>query len=622
MSESEAGMPGAAMAVDLTVRARDASRSRPALLIAALFAVSAVVLFLVASGAREPLLLTVLSALAMAGMFFGFAVVAGHVRLGERVRDNDLIRLLVDGLPDGAVLTTIDGSVLFANQSYMDVVGRPQDGQPVGLDTALAGDPTAVSALYRLNRAIAMGESRSEELSIAPRSPRGRRTVRVTARRLDHPSLERDIGPLVLWTLADVTEEKARETERFDLLKEQIAGYERLPVGLVTVGADGLIRQMNAAFSGWIGVDTAVSRDRGLRLADLVSPDGAELLRSAARRSGEPATGFDLAVTASNGLLVPMRFFVAGRPAGGKVGDTGSEILLAAHNRRTEEAAAAGDDTIDVRFASFFQSAPFGIATVAADGRIATANAAFMRMIVDGSRGVGQPAIDVLVRSETDEARAEVATGLKHVLSGRAHATPIEITVGRKGEFSRRVYMSPLIRSGEAREAAILYVLDATEQKALESKFAQSSKMEAVGKLAGGIAHDFNNVLTAIIGFSDLLLQTHRPADPAYKDIANIRSSAVRAAGLVAKLLAFSRRQTLQTEPLQLGEVLTDLAPLLKRSIGEKIELKIPTGRDLWYVKADKTQFEQVVINLAVNARDAMPDGGSLTIRTRNITER
>jgi two-component system cell cycle sensor histidine kinase/response regulator CckA len=147
--------------------------------------------------------------------------------------------------------------------------------------------------------------------------------------------------------------------------------------------------------------------------------------------------------------------------------------------------------------------------------------------------------------------------------------------------------------------------------------------MEAVGKLAGGIAHDFNNVLTGIIGFSDLLLQTHNsPANPAYKDIMNIRSSAVRAAGLVAKLSAFSRQQTFLMEPLQLGEVLTDLAPLLKRSIGEKIELKLPAGRDIWYVKADKVQFDQVIINLAVNAKDAMPNGGKLTIRTRNVTER
>ena len=172
-----------------------------------------------------------------------------------------------------------------------------------------------------------------------------------------------------------------------------------------------------------------------------------------------------------------------------------------------------------------------------------------------------------------------------------------------------------------AREGAILYAVDATEQKALEAKFAQSHKMEAVGKLAGGVAHDFNNVLTAIIGFSDLLLQTHRPTDPAYRDIMNIKSSAHRAAGLVRQLLAFSRRQTLQAEVLELGEMLTDLRPS-QPAVGEKIELKILAGRDLWYVKADKTQFVQVIINLAVNAKDAMPDGGSLTIRTRNMSER
>ena len=117
--------------------------------------------------------------------------------------------------------------------------------------------------------------------------------------------------------------------------------------------------------------------------------------------------------------------------------------------------------------------------------------------------------------------------------------------------------MSPFAAGG-AREAAILYVVDATEQKALEAKFAQSQKMEVVGKLAGGIAHDFNNMLTAILGFSDMLLTMHRPKDVAYKDIMNIQSSANRAAELVRKLLALARQQTLQNEVVNLGEVLTD----------------------------------------------------------------
>jgi two-component system, cell cycle sensor histidine kinase and response regulator CckA len=228
---------------------------------------------------------------------------------------------------------------------------------------------------------------------------------------------------------------------------------------------------------------------------------------------------------------------------------------------------------------------------------------------------------DLLPPGEEETARL-LQRALERAISGRSGAAPIEVEFGPRREFARRIYVSPLNAGPRAHEGAVLYAIDATEQKALELKFAQSHKMEAVGKLAGGVAHDFNNVLTAIIGFSDLLLQTHRPTDAAYRDIMNIRSSANRAADLVQQLLAFSRRQTLQPKVLELGEVLTDLAPLLNRSLGETIELKILPGRDLWYVKADKGQFVQVIINLAVNAKDAMPNGGCLTIRTRNISER
>ena len=186
---------------------------------------------------------------------------------------------------------------------------------------------------------------------------------------------------------------------------------------------------------------------------------------------------------------------------------------------------------------------------------------------------------------------------------GRTGAAPIEVFFGPQRELARRIYVSALDAGPRSREGAVLYAIDATEQKALELKFAQSHKMEAVGKLAGGVAHDFNNVLTAIIGFSDLLLQTHRPTDPAYRDIMNIKSSANRAAGLVRQLLAFSRRQTLQAGGA--GARRDADRPRRRCSTarsGEKIELKILPGRDLWYVKADKTQFEQVIINLAVNA--------------------
>jgi two-component system cell cycle sensor histidine kinase/response regulator CckA len=128
-------------------------------------------------------------------------------------------------------------------------------------------------------------------------------------------------------------------------------------------------------------------------------------------------------------------------------------------------------------------------------------------------------------------------------------------------------------------------------------------------------------MLTAIIGFSDFLLMNHRPTDPAFQDIMNIKQNANRAAGLVRQLLAFSRQQTLRLERLQLGDVLSDLSILLSRLLGENIDLKLESSGELWPVRTDLNQFEQVVINLAVNARDAMPEGGTLTIRTANVGE-
>jgi two-component system cell cycle sensor histidine kinase/response regulator CckA len=161
-----------------------------------------------------------------------------------------------------------------------------------------------------------------------------------------------------------------------------------------------------------------------------------------------------------------------------------------------------------------------------------------------------------------------------------------------------------------------LHFIDTTEQKNLEIQFAQSQKMEAIGQLAGGVAHDFNNLLTAMIGFSDLLLARHGPDDPSFGDIQQIRQNATRATNLVRQLLAFSRKQTLAPVRLDITESLNELTSLLSRLIGEKIELSMDHGRDLPPIRVDKGQFDQVIINLAVNARDAMPGGGQVTLRT------
>src|SRR5690606_38665098 len=184
-----------------------------------------------------------------------------------------------------------------------------------------------------------------------------------------------------------------------------------------------------------------------------------------------------------------------------------------------------------------------------------------------------------------------------------------------------RLYISASEVSAGSPEQVNVYALDMTDQRKLEAQFAQSQKMQAVGQRAGGVAHDFNNLLTAIIGFSDLLLLRHKPGDPSFNELMQIKQNANRAAGLTRQLLAFSRRQTLRPQVLELPLIVDDLTVLLKRMIGEKNTLTVEHGRDIWPVRADVVQLEQVIINLVVNARDAMPNGGSITVRTSNVTE-
>jgi two-component system cell cycle sensor histidine kinase/response regulator CckA len=158
---------------------------------------------------------------------------------------------------------------------------------------------------------------------------------------------------------------------------------------------------------------------------------------------------------------------------------------------------------------------------------------------------------------------------------------------------------------------------DATELKSLEAQFVQSQKMQAIGQLAGGVAHDFNNLLTAISGYCDLLLLRHENGDPDFGDLTQIAHNANRAAGLVGQLLAFSRKQTLQPKDIDVQETLRDLTHLLNRLVGEKTRLTFEGAEYLPRAYVDGRQLEQVIMNLVVNARDAMPDGGTISIDTR-----
>ena len=256
---------------------------------------------------------------------------------------------------------------------------------------------------------------------------------------------------------------------------------------------------------------------------------------------------------------------------------------------------------------------PVGLALVDRDGRFIICNKAF-RTAGGLARDEPLPAYpgDLVVKED----KGAVADAVRRNARGPAMSGDLAVRLSHQRGDPVALTIAGLRGLGEA--AVLLLLKDNTEEAKLKRQVAQATKMQAVGQLAGGVAHDFNNILTAIIGHCDLMLMRHTPGDSDYDDIQQIRSNSNRAAGLTRQLLAFSRQQTLRPQVLQLPDVVSEVSHLLKRLLGETVELQLKHGRDLGAVRADPGQLEQVIVNLAVNARDAMQHhgGGVLVIHT------
>ncbi len=273
-----------------------------------------------------------------------------------------------------------------------------------------------------------------------------------------------------------------------------------------------------------------------------------------------------------------------------------------------------------IRFSDFFRNAPVGVAITTPAGEVVESNGAFAEFFALAGFTAGAKFGDLVDSSEQQAALKLIA----RAAAGETSHEPEEIhcAAGAKSaDRSGQLFASPFRPSPDNAPQAILYLVDTSEQKALETQFAQSQKMQAIGQLAGGVAHDFNNLLQAIIGNCDLLLMRHAAGDPSFAEINEVRQNSVRAAGLVRQLLAFSRQQTLQPRVLALADTMTELSHLLRRLLGERVNLKFEQASDLWAVRADEGQISNAIVNLVVNARDAMPpEGGTVTIRTSNAT--
>ncbi|MEY3634715.1 MAG: hypothetical protein RLZZ61_1125 [Pseudomonadota bacterium] len=258
---------------------------------------------------------------------------------------------------------------------------------------------------------------------------------------------------------------------------------------------------------------------------------------------------------------------------------------------------------------------PLGLALVDREGRFLFANDAFARVLGVEVHNLSPYPADLVI----SEDKGAVLDSIHRYGSGSMISGDIAIRLKERPDEVIALSIAGVRGLGEA--AVLLGLKDNSEEIILKRQVAQQTKMESIGQLAGGVAHDFNNILTAIIGYCDLMLLRHQPGDSDYDDIQQIKNNSNRAASLTRQLLAFSRQQTLRPQVLQLANVVADVSNLLKRLLGETVRLEVHHGRGIGAVRADPGQLEQVIINLGVNARDAMPKGGVVHISTAAVSQ-
>lgn len=412
------------------------------------------------------------------------------------------------------------------------------------------------------------------------------------------------------WRIDDATVQH-EQTHQIIEERETLIDYsDNAPVGFFSVNEHGKFVFFNATFVRWVGYSTEELQNT-LTLHDLLVAPPEKAAPYDIKAGGGVRQIAEIKVKSKNG-----REFLAAITQTVVHEDDGQVRTRAVINDLTAEKTIrqALEDS-ESRFEKFFEEAPIGIALIDKDGIVKDCNITLSKLLSRPLSTIEGQAYSSMIDMNDWKTVTNIISRIEH---GEVLNDPFEIRLW-VNELNASIPCQLFARQFKDGGHIALHFIDLSKQKNLETQFIQSQKMQAVGQLAGGIAHDFNNLLTAIIGFSDLLLLRHKPGDPSFSDIQQIRQNSNRAANLVRQLLAFSRQQTLRPQVQDITDILTEVSHLLRRLIGVNIELKLVHGNDLGSVKVDGGQMEQVLVNMAVNARDAMPDGGELTISTRTL---
>ncbi|MDQ8754854.1 response regulator [Sphingosinicella sp. LHD-64] len=549
-------------------------------------------LFALAAFVSAGLLLWAVGDPAFAGIFLaGLIGVGGALFLLARPRvavpaqapltaqtDVTLLRAALDAAGEGTALALTDaqGRLICANRAW---------GQWLGHGVAPSALPD---------------EQLRETLAAAARAARRDGLALLEPFAINGRTIGGEVGPapgegdLLLWRLGqgealDLTGEARR-------LATGEAGRRIGEAGLMLVltDADGRIRASNPAFAQRAMGDQEDSADGTGLVEHLAAAENGQFHLAAEGKAGPP-----LRI-----VQIPL----------GETPESPSFFLML----DDAPAAASGEDA-GAHIHALLDSLPLGLALADTDGRLVFVNKEFRKAAgLSPSERPTWPS-DLVV----EEDKGAVSDAVRRF--GRGRALSGDLAVRLRTNPEEPVAMTVAGARGLGAAAVMISLRDNSEEARLKREIAQATKMQAVGQLAGGVAHDFNNILTAILGTCDLMLMRHTPGDSDYDDIQQIRSNSNRAANLTRQLLAFSRQQTLRPQVLQLPDVVSEVSHLLTRLLGERIRLQVKHGRGLGPVRADPGQLEQVIVNLAVNARDAMvakdPEGvGTLTLQTFSVS--
>lgn len=516
-------------------------------------------------------------------VFIGIVLISATAGVGYLayiyVRVQKMVSLFVDSadsLPHGVLIVNQSNKVVFKNKPF-NLFFYPSivDG---GVNKRLA----EIVKRARLAKS-------AQEILIFKSASGDKISFRVTA------SLINNYHGYIGVSVADVSGVVTDDSSELELHKL----LDKAPVGVFSINSAGEFLYKNKFVDAWFG--TGFKKNNLFRALD-VADDRRALF--------PPAENMQLQKTYEHYFSVNKQFYrVFQNFVKNGNGDLVSSSILFKSKRNRQSVSLMSETFKDV-----FNHAPSGILLIDEKHNILEANYKIAKTL---NKKVKYFTAKPLEHFLNFSCKKPVLEAISKVFQSKPLEKPVEISFKGVKDSDLAAYMSPLKEDGRV-IACIVHLISTAEQKKMEFQFVHSQRMQAVGQLAGGVAHDFNNLLTAMIGFCDLLLQRHSPAEQSFSDIMQIKQNANRAAGLVRQLLAFSRQQSLQPKVINITDTLSDLSALLRRLLGPSIDLKVKHARDLWAIKVDKGQFEQVIINLAVNARDAMENKGVLKITTSN----